>query len=243
MNIALIGYGKMGREVEQVAATRPVTIKKIFPTDREIISINKHTLHGVDVCLDFTSPSATLDVVQRVAGAGVNLVVGTTGWYDQMDDVTAIVRKAKTGLLYSPNFSLGMNLFMRIVGEAARTFRFFDAYDTAVHEIHHREKKDSPSGTALSIGRILLGELDRKKQILSDASHGTIPPEKLHITSTRVGRVVGTHSVIFDSEADTIELTHRAKNRSGFALGALVAAEWLAGKKGMFTMDDVVRTL
>ena len=243
MNIALIGYGTMGREVEQMAATRPVTIKKVFPTDREIISINKHTLHGVDVCVDFTSPSATLDVVQRVAGAGVNLVVGTTGWYDQIDDVAAIVRKTRTGLLYSPNFSLGMNLFMRIVGEAAKALQSFDAYDTAVHEMHHREKKDSPSGTALSIGRILLAELGRKRQLLTDPSHGTIPADMLHITSTRVGRVVGTHSVIFDSEADTIELTHRAKNRSGFALGALVAAEWLVGKKGMFTMDDVVSTL
>ncbi len=243
MNIALIGYGKMGKEVEQAAGIRQATIKKIFPTDREIISINKHTLHGVDVCIDFSSPSATLDIVQRVAEAGVNLVIGTTGWYDQIDDVTTIVRKAKIGLLYSPNFSLGMNLFMRIVGDAAKAVQPFDAYDVAVHETHHREKKDSPSGTALSLGRILLSHLERKKQLMTETSHDLIPAEALHITSLRVGQVVGTHTVVFDSAADSIELIHRAKNRSGFALGALVAAEWLVGKKGMFTMDNVLESL
>lgn len=243
MKIALIGYGKMGKEVEQAAIRREITIKHIFPTDRELISINKKTLHDVDVCIDFTSPLATLDTVRRVADCNKNIVIGTTGWYDQLDQVSAIVRKNKIGLLYSPNFSLGMNLFFQVAAAAATAVDGFDEYDVAIHEIHHREKKDSPSGTALTIGRILLDHFRKKKELLSETSHGTIPSPKLHVTSERVGYAAGTHTILFDSEADSIELTHRAKNRSGFALGALIAAEWLVGKKGVYTMNDVLGSL
>jgi 4-hydroxy-tetrahydrodipicolinate reductase len=243
MTIALIGYGKMGVEVERIALTKNIVVKKIFPTDREIISINKKSLRGVDVCIDFTSPTATLEIIDRVSACGVNLVVGTTGWYSQLDEAAALVRKRKTGLLYSPNFSLGMNIFFRVIREAAKAFGSVNAYDTAIHEIHHREKKDSPSGTALSLGRILLSQFPGKKELLTETSHDTPAQNTIHVTSQRTGHVVGTHTVMFDSEADSIELTHRAKNRSGFALGALVAAEWLAGKKGLFTMEDVIASL
>ncbi len=243
MNIALIGYGKMGKEVEQAAERRGVRIKHIFPTDRELISINKKSLHDVDVCVDFTSPLATLDIVQRVAECGKNIVIGTTGWYDQLEQISSIVAKKKIGLLYSPNFSLGMNLFFQIAAAAASSINEFDEYDVAVHEIHHREKTDSPSGTALTIGRILLDHCRKKRELLTETSHEKIPQAKLHVTSERVGRVVGTHTVLFDSEADSIELVHRAKNRSGFALGAVIAAEWLVGKKGVYTMKDVLEAL
>jgi 4-hydroxy-tetrahydrodipicolinate reductase len=243
MNIALIGYGKMGKEVEQAARRRDITVKHIFPTDRELISINKKTLHDVDVCIDFTSPLATLDIVQRVADCGKNIVIGTTGWYDQLNQITAIVRKKKIGLLYSSNFSLGMNLFFQIAAAAASSLGGFKEYDVGVHEIHHREKIDGPSGTALTLGRILLDHFRKKKEILPETSHGTIPASKLHVTSERVGYVVGVHTILFDSEADSIELTHRAKNRGGFALGAVIAAEWLVGKKGIYTMNDVIGLL
>ncbi len=243
MNIALIGYGKMGREVEQAALRRKIVVKKIFPTDRELISINKKSLHDVDVCVDFTSPLATLDIVRRVAACGKNLVIGTTGWYDQLDQVSAIARKNKIGILYSPNFSIGMNLFFEVTAAAGSALSTINEYDVSVHEIHHREKKDSPSGTALTLGRILIDHFKSKKELLPETSHGTIQESKLHVTSERVGHVVGTHVIVFDSEADTIELIHRAKNRSGFALGAILAAEWLAGKKGLFTMNDVLGSL
>ncbi len=243
MNIALIGYGKMGVEVERLALAKRIPVKKIFPTDREIVSINKKSLHGVDVCIDFTSPMATLEIIDRVSACGVNLVVGTTGWYDQLDAATALVKKRKTGLLYSANFSLGMNIFFRIVRDAAKAFGTIDAYDAAIHEIHHREKKDSPSGTALSLGRILLSQLSGKKELLTETSHGAPARNAVHVTSQRTGHVIGTHIVTFDSEADSIELTHRAKNRGGFALGALVAAEWLGRKKGVYTMEDVIASL
>jgi 4-hydroxy-tetrahydrodipicolinate reductase len=243
MNIALIGYGKMGKEIEQAALRRRITIRKIFPTDRELIAINKKSLQGVDVCIDFTSPLATLDIAGRVAECGRNLVIGTTGWYDQLDQVAAIAKKKKIGILYSPNFSIGMNLFYQITAAAASALSTIDEYDVAVHEIHHSGKKDSPSGTALTIGRILLDHLRKKKDLFTETSHDTLPSSRLHVTSERVGHVVGTHAVLFDSEADSIELIHRAKNRSGFALGALIAAEWLAGRKGFFTMNDVLESL
>jgi len=243
MNIALIGYGKMGKEVEQAAQKRDIRIKHIFPTDRELISINKKSLHDVDVCIDFTSPLATLDIVRRVAECGKNIVIGTTGWYDQLDQISSIVTKKKIGLLYSPNFSLGMNLFFQIASAAASSINEFDEYDVAVHEVHHAEKIDSPSGTALTIGRILLDHFRKKRELMTETSHAKILPQKLHVTSERVGRVVGTHTILFDSEADSIELIHRAKNRSGFALGAVIAAEWLAGKKGVYTMKDIMESL
>jgi 4-hydroxy-tetrahydrodipicolinate reductase len=243
MNIALIGYGKMGREIERIAPERSVVVKKIFPTDREIVSINKTSLHGVDVCIDFTSPSATHEIVSRVAECGKNIVIGTTGWYDQIDKISAVARKKKIGLLYSPNFSLGMNIFFRILAQATQTLRTFGDYDVAIHEVHHREKKDSPSGTALTLGRIVLEHQNRKKELLTEPPRSGIADRSLQISSQRIGRVIGTHTITFDSGADTIELVHRAKDRSGFALGALVAAEWLQKKHGIFTMDDVIGSL
>ncbi|MBI1805233.1 MAG: 4-hydroxy-tetrahydrodipicolinate reductase [Ignavibacteriae bacterium] len=241
MNIALIGYGKMGHEVEQIAHERKIAIKHIFtPNDS---AFTKHSLKDVDVCIDFTSPASTYKIIEAVANSGKNIVVGTTGWYNQLSEVVKIVKVKKIGLLYSANFSIGMNLFNNIVSTAAEYFNTLDDYDVAIHEIHHREKKDSPSGSALALGRIVLEQISRKKELLLETSHDTINARKLHVTSERVGHVAGTHQVLFDSEADSIELVHRAKNRRGFALGALLAAEWLKGKKGVYTMNDVIASL
>ncbi|PYS32537.1 MAG: hypothetical protein DMG14_34300 [Acidobacteria bacterium] len=144
-----------------------------------------------------------------------------------------------SGLLYSANFSLGMNYFFRIVRRAAELMNRATEYDPYVHEIHHRQKVDSPSGTALRLAEILLEAIDRKKEILAKPPEGKIGPEMLHVSSTRAGVVAGTHTIGFDSEADSIELKHVAKTRRGFALGALTAARWLRGRKGIYTMDDV----
>lgn len=245
MNIALIGYGNMGKEIEQVAAQRNITIKQIFTTKNNVrgLGLTKQSLNGVDVCLEFTSPSACIDNIEACAEAGKNIVVGTTGWYDKLEEVKKLVKAKKIGLLYSSNFSLGMNIFYHIVSNAAHLMDKFNFYDAAVSEIHHKGKADSPSGTALALGQILIQHMHTKKEILHETPHKPIKPEQLHVTSVRMGNVVGNHRVIFDSDADTIELTHNAKNRSGFALGALCAAEWLKGKKGVFTMKDVFITL
>jgi len=245
MTITLIGYGKMGREIEQIAHQRNITIKQILTTKNNLrgLGLTKQSLNGVDVCLEFTTPSACIDNIEACAEAGKNIVVGTTGWYDKLEEVKKLVKAKKIGLLYSSNFSLGVNIFYHIVSSAAHLIDKFNLYDAAVSEIHHKGKADAPSGTALALGQILIQTLHTKKEILPETPHKQIKPEQLHITSTRVGNVVGVHRVVFDSEADTIELVHTAKNRSSFALGALCAAEWLKGKKGVYTMKDVFTSL
>ena len=154
-----------------------------------------------------------------------------------------IVKGTQIGLIYASNFSLGMNLFFKIVENAAGFFDKFEDFDPFIHEVHHKMKVDSPSGTALSLGKILLEKISRKSDILPGTSEGQISPEQLHVTSTRTGNVPGTHMVGFESEADSIELKHTARNRSGFAMGALYAAEWVIGKTGVFTMDDLMNDL
>jgi 4-hydroxy-tetrahydrodipicolinate reductase len=150
------------------------------------------------------------------------------------------VKTHKVGFLHSSNFSLGVNLLMQVVLDAAHLIDCHPEYDVSVHEVHHRGKADSPSGTALSLGSIILQSMKRKKSILHESPRAALKPEELHVTSSRVGHVVGKHTVLFDSEFDSIEFVHTAKNRKGFALGALVAAEWLKGKKGFYTMKDVI---
>lgn len=245
MNIALIGHGKMGKEIEKVAAERRATIKHVFDSknNQNGIGLTKESLKDVDVCLDFSNPRVTLEIVEAVAEAGKNIVIGTTGWYDKLKEIEKAVKSHKIGLLYSPNFSLGINIFYQVVTASAHYINKFNVYDVAIHEIHHRGKADSPSGTALALGQIILQHVHNKKEILHDTAHKQIQSEQIHVTSTRIGNVVGTHQVLFDSEADCIELTHRAKNRSSFAYGVLIAAEWLRGKKGFFTMKDVLTSL
>jgi 4-hydroxy-tetrahydrodipicolinate reductase len=245
VKIAIVGYGRMGKEVEAAAVDRRFAVSGIFTGENNSggTGLTAESLKDVDVCIEFTTPESVLGNIDSIARAGKNVVVGTTGWYDELSEVAAIVKKRNIGLLYSPNFSLGINLFYHIVGSMARLFDKVDSYDVAVSETHHAGKADSPSGTALALGAILVQNIRRKKEILHETAHAAIKPDQLHISSTRVGSVVGTHSVLFDSAADSIELVHTAKNRRGFALGALLAAEWLKGKTGVFTMKDVMSSL
>ena len=234
MRIALIGYGKMGREIESIARQRGETIAQVFEIGNVV---RPESLGDVDVCIDFSMPDAVLSNIRAAVAARRDIVVGTTGWYQHLPELKNEVKES--GLLYSANFSLGMNYFFRLVRRAGELMNGAAEYDPYVHEVHHRQKLDSPSGTALRLARILIETIDRKKEILTQPSVGQIGPEMLHVTSTRVGVVAGTHTVAFDSEADFIELKHVAKTRQGFALGALAAARWLHGRKGIYTMDDV----
>lgn len=245
MNIAIIGYGKMGKAIEEVAAEKNIAVTKII-TEAENYNaqaLTKKNLKNIDVCIDFTTPTVVFDNIEAVANAGKNIVVGTTGWFDKLEEVKKIVKKNNVGLLYSPNFSLGINIFYRIINTASGILNNFDEYDMMVSEIHHRQKTDSPSGTALVLGQIITQNVKRKKEILQETAHTKIKSDQLHITSTRVGSCIGKHTVLFDSDFDCIELTHTAKNRRGFALGALLAAEWLKNKKGVFTMKDVITSI
>ncbi len=245
MNIALIGHGNMGKEIERMTSLRRHSIKQIFTSrnNADGKGLTKQSLNDIDVCIDFSTSMAAMNNIEAAAKCGKNIVVGTTGWYDRLKEVEKLVKEKKVGLVYSPNFSLGMNIFFQILNSTAHYFDKFDDYDVALQEVHHRGKADSPSGTTLIIGQILLQHIRRKKELLHETSHRQISKQQLHVTSTRVGAVVGRHSVLFDSEADSIELVHTAKNRSGFAAGVLIAAEWLKGKKGVYTMKDIFTSL
>jgi len=234
MRIALIGFGQMGREIDSIAREQGETIVHVFELGNEV---RPEALADVDVCIDFSIPEAVLSNIRAAIEAKRDIVVGTTGWHHHLPQLKGAVKDS--GLLYSANFSLGMNYFFRIVRRAAELMNRATEYDPYVHEIHHRQKVDSPSGTALRLAEILLEAIDRKKEILAKPPEGKIGPEMLHVSSTRAGVVAGTHTIGFDSEADSIELKHVAKTRRGFALGALTAARWLRGRKGIYTMDDV----
>ena len=234
MKIALIGFGKMGREIDSIAREQGDVIARVFDSKH---AVRAEALADVDICIEFSSPDAVLQNMRAAIDARRDIIVGTTGWDQHLPEIRNAVKES--GLLYSANFSIGMNIFFRIVKRAAELMNRAPEYDPYVQEIHHRQKVDSPSGTALSLARILIREIDRKKEILDRPTNGKISPEMLHVSSTRAGLIAGTHTIGFDSEADLIELRHIAKGRRGFALGALTAARWLRGRKGVYTMEDV----
>src|SRR3989338_4784300 len=245
MKLALIGYGKMGKEVERAARLRGHTVcatidKSDSGAMRKAIDDKGSCLKDADVVIDFTVPSAVVDNIRKVAAAKKNMVVGTTGWYDGMTEAKQVIGNAGTGFIYSSNFSVGVNVFYRIVEAAAKLIDKVPEYDVFGCELHHNQKLDSPSGTAKSIAEILLKNIGRKRQVQYDKLDRKINPEELHFASVRAGSIPGTHVVGFDSEADTIELKHTARSRAGFALGAVMAAEWVKGKKGFFTMNDFI---
>lgn len=236
MKIALVGYGKMGREVEAVATEAGDEIVGRFDID---IPPTSEALEesGAEVSIEFSTPASVLANMKAAADAGIDIVVGTTGWYDRLDEVRGWFDRS--ALLYAQNFSIGVNVFYRMVRQAARTMNSLPGYDVWVEERHHREKVDSPSGTAFRLGQILLEELDRKSSTVEGSPAGKIAPGALQIASVRAGNIAGVHTVGFDSEADYIELKHVARSRRGFAEGAVAAARWVRGRQGVFTMDDV----
>lgn len=227
MKIAIVGYGKMGRLIERFALERghEVVLKLDEFNNANFEGINAANFRGVDVAIDFSVPSAAVQNIERIAALGVNLVVGTTGWLEQMEHVRAVVGKTGVGLIWSPNYSVGVNAFFRIVREAAKLLSGVPEYESWAWEIHHSAKKDAPSGTLLKM-------VDEMRKAGYDRN--------VDIGSNRAGSIAGTHEVGFDSTADTITLRHTARNREGFALGAVKAAEWVAGKKGFYEFGDII---
>lgn len=259
MKLALVGYGKMGHMLAQAALKRGhevVCTVDPFAPDATCVTKDPAAMaeavraSGAEGVIEFSHPSAVLGNLQALIPTGIPVVVGTTGWLDKIDGIRAQVAQNRSALLYSANFSVGVNLFFRMVSEAARVMAAFEEYDAAVFEAHHNQKADSPSGTGLELARRIMDNLPRKTKLFTDAFDRKPEPEELHLASMRLGTVPGTHTVYFDSAADTIELTHTARSREGFALGAVRALEWLAEagpdkgpKKGVFTMDDVFSAL
>ncbi|MBN2067545.1 MAG: 4-hydroxy-tetrahydrodipicolinate reductase [Candidatus Diapherotrites archaeon] len=246
MRIALIGYGNMGKEIAALAGEQGIEIAAIIDaeaagaTGREI---SKEALANADVCIEFSNPGSAVENIKGMAALHKNIVVGTTGWYSKLDEVKKAVEREGIGLVYASNFSLGVNAFFRIVERAAEVMDKLPEYDVSGLEIHHKGKKDSPSGTARAIEKILLERIARKKRAVEGKLDRKIEGDELHFASLRTGNVPGTHSVLFDSIADSIELTHTARNRQGFALGALQAAKWVKGKKGFYSIDDMMKEL
>jgi len=244
-NITLIGYGKMGQVIEKVALARGHKIVSIIDPNvpKAFKEINAESLKNTDVCIDFTHPSVIVSNITKVAALGKNIVIGTTGWYEHMAQVESIVNGNNIGSIWSGNFSIGVNAFFRIVETASSIFNYVKDYDVSVNEIHHSQKADSPSGTAAMIGNIILKNMKSKTKIVTDRLNRKIEPNELNISSTRVGNVPGIHTVMFDSLADTIELKHTARTRDGFALGAVLAAEFIIGKKGFYSIEDLMNNL
>ncbi|MEN6608405.1 MAG: dihydrodipicolinate reductase C-terminal domain-containing protein [Bryobacteraceae bacterium] len=227
MNLAIVGYGKMGKMIERLAPEYgfAVTLKLDEFNNVDGAGMTPANFQGVDVAVDFSTPSAAVDNIKRISGLGVNLVEGTTGWLDRIDEVKSTIEKAGTGMVWSPNFSVGVNVFMRLAVEAARLLKDEPAYGAWGWEIHHVTKKDAPSGTMLKL-------VERMR----DAGYANA----IDVASNRAGAHPGTHEIGFDSAADTITLRHEARSREGLARGALTAAQWIAGKKGFFEFSEII---
>ena len=223
LNLAILGYGKMGRTLAQLAPQRGFEVRLIMDIDVNAAGagVTPENLKGIDVCIDFTEPTAVLDNIRRVAATGTSLVVGTTGWHDRLDEVRKIIDSSGIGMVYAANFSIGVNLFYQVARAASEAFARFSMYDPYLSEAHHKFKKDAPSGTALEI----------KRQAQPAFKDREIP-----VSSTRAGHIPGVHELGFDSEADTVIVRHTARSRQGFAEGALYAARWVVGKEGAFQL-------
>ena len=226
MKIAQIGGGKMGKIVAEVAREKSyeiVTVLDLTEAELDAQGLSEQ-LKGADVVIDFTSASAVRRNVEACVLAGVPLVEGTTGWNDQREDIERLVRQRMGAMVFGANFSIGVNLFYRIVNTAAELLAEFPEYEAYIEEQHHSRKKDAPSGTALKLKDIVTQHIKNE----------------FSVSSTRAGNIPGTHRVGFDGPADQIELIHTARSREGFALGALVAAEWILGKTGFYEFTDVM---
>ncbi len=243
LDISLIGYGKMGKMIASMAEEHGCRVKSIIdPSVEGCESLIRPEILG-DVCLDFSLPDSVLENIRKITAAGKNIVVGTTGWNDKLPEVEQMVKEHNVGLVYGANFSIGMNLFTRVVKYATSICDKFPIYDVCGWEMHHNNKADSPSGTAIQLAETILAESGMKDEAVYDKLDRKIQKNELHFASLRGGAVPGTHSVIFDCETDTLELTHRVRSRACFALGALRAAQWISTRKGCYSFNQMMEDL
>jgi 4-hydroxy-tetrahydrodipicolinate reductase len=245
MKIALLGYGKMGKIIEQIALDRKHEIV-LKISNSTIDELTVENLQKADVAIEFSTPATVLGNIEKCFAAGVPIVVGTTGWHHEMPQIKEQCEYSKASLLYGTNFSVGVNIFFHVNKMLAKLMNSYPYYDVQVEEIHHTQKLDSPSGTAITIAEGIINNLESKAgwiNILTTddaaADDSSVPADQLLIESLRIESVPGTHTVIYDSEVDTIEFKHTAHNRNGFALGAVLAAEWVKDKKGFYSVEDM----
>jgi 4-hydroxy-tetrahydrodipicolinate reductase len=235
MRVAVVGHGAMGRELEAAlreSGHEPVLVPRgqAFPA-------------ACPVGVDFTTPASVVDNVRRALAAGARYVVGTTGWDERREEVRHLVLEAGGGLVHAANFSLGVNLFYRIVATAAELLARFPEYDPYVLERHHRRKKDAPSGTALRLAALVAAAGGHRSEPAATLAGRALEEAQFHVAALRAGGIVGDHTVGFDAGVDEILIEHRARSRRGFARGAVLAAEWIAGRTGFFGFDEVLDSL
>lgn len=241
MKIALLGYGKMGKIIEEIAISRGHSIVlKVNSSNSATFSDSE--LNQADVAIEFTRPDSVMQNISRCIKAGVPIVVGTTGWYANLENVKREVQSANGALFHASNFSLGVNLFFKMNEQLADLMKPFPEYEPSIEEIHHIHKLDAPSGTGITLADGLLSHLGRKKswKLYTEKGPESANDTDLPLIAIRTGEVPGTHTVTYTSAIDRISMTHEAFNRKGFATGSVVAAEWITNRKGVFTMRDLL---
>ena len=230
MKIALLGYGKMGKVIEKIALQRghEIVLKKNAEDTFE-------GLQNAEIAIDFSIPSAAISNISECINNRIPIVSGTTGWLENYNEMVALCNEKNAAFIYGSNFSLGVNLFFELNDYLSKIMSQFNQYDASMEEIHHTQKLDKPSGTAISLANAIINNTDKNNWSIENPN-----ADDVFIDVKRLDSVPGTHSVFYASNEDTIEIKHTAHNREGFAIGAIIAAEWLIGKKGVFTMKDVL---
>lgn len=236
MKIALIGYGKMGKAIEAIAlANDDEIILKIISSNKDLLTVDN--IKHADVAIEFTNPNSAVENIKKCIDAHVPVVCGSTGWLKQFDEVKDYCKQEDGCFLYASNFSIGVNIFFEVNKQLACLMRKQNAYNVSIEEVHHTQKKDAPSGTAITIAEQIMQNITSKKEWVNKKTNNK---DQLQIISKRIDDVSGTHKVLYHSDADDIQIIHTAHNRTGFAAGALQAATFVVGKKGIFSMSDVM---
>lgn len=237
MKVALIGYGKMGKEIEAILLERGHSVPLVIDI-KNIGDFKKENFVDIDVAIEFTAPDTAFDNIIKCMEFGVPVVCGTTAWLNRYNDVIELCKKRDGTFFYASNYSIGVNIFFAVNKFLSKIMNNYPSYDVTVEEVHHTQKKDTPSGTAITIAEGILEGITRKDKWVS---HTTIEPNELEVIGIRRSIVPGTHTVTWESDADMIEIEHTAKGRKGFALGAVIAAEFIKGKKGVYSMKDLMK--
>ncbi|HMU46399.1 MAG TPA: 4-hydroxy-tetrahydrodipicolinate reductase [Chitinophagaceae bacterium] len=236
MNIALIGYGKMGKAIEEIALQKGHKI--VIKIDQDNFDeFTRENLSQADAAIEFTNPHSAFENIKKCIEFGIPVVSGSTGWTDKLDELKVLCQQKNSAFIYASNFSIGVNIFFEINKKLASMMDYLPDYNVTLEEIHHTQKKDAPSGTAITLAEGILEKVERKKKWVNSISSN---PDDLVIVSKRIDPAAGTHSIKYTSAIDDIEIIHTAHNRKGFAAGAVLAAEYIIGKKGFFTMKDVL---
>jgi 4-hydroxy-tetrahydrodipicolinate reductase len=238
INLAIVGYGKMGKMIESLI--NPAEFKLAGTYDIEN-PVKEHLKGKVDVAIEFSTPQSVIENVGFLSSKGIDVVCGTTGWYDKAGEVKKIIEKNGTGFIYASNFSVGVNIFFQLLQFTGELVNKYEQYGIEIEETHHTQKLDKPSGTAIRIAEYLMKKINRKDTLTADKKD--FLANELNILSKRIENVVGNHKVIFESESDTITLEHNAKSRRGFAEGALLAAKFIHNKKGFYKFEEIFNNL